>query len=217
MDPVRCGQLGFCADDRNPGAHLLQCAGRGRRCEQGELSGLLGLCMLGGHGDHRRAGANPGHPGRYQRLQKAHLHALPVRGCAGLLCHGRGPHLAAVPGHLHRGQDRLFGQSGVLRLHAGRRDHPRADGHGVLPRLCLGLHRQLCALCGVSGAGAGQRGHRHEPDDRPDHCTVHHGGVVAGHHPAAAPALPAGQLCGGGAARHPAEFCAHRPHPEAPL
>ncbi len=34
------------------------------------------------------------------------------------------PALAAVPGHLHRGQDRLFGQSGVLRLHAGRCDHP---------------------------------------------------------------------------------------------
>ncbi len=36
--------------------------------ESGELSGLLGLCKLGGHGDHGRAGADFGHAGRYQRL-----------------------------------------------------------------------------------------------------------------------------------------------------
>ena len=35
-------QLGLCADDRNPGAHLLQCAGGGRRREQGGLSAYWG-------------------------------------------------------------------------------------------------------------------------------------------------------------------------------
>ena len=54
-------------------------------------------------------------------------------------------------------QDRLLRQSGVLRLHAGRCDHPGADGHGVLPRVCVGLYRQLRAFCGLSGAGAGQQ------------------------------------------------------------
>ena len=37
----------------------------------------------------------------------------------------------------------------------------------------------------------------------------------AGGHPAAAEKIPPDQLCGGGAARHPPELCAHRADPEA--
>ena len=52
----------------------------------------------------------------------------------------------------------FFGQSGVLRFHAGRCDHPGTHGCCVFAGLCMGLHWQLRALCGVSGAGAGQAG-----------------------------------------------------------
>ena len=41
--------------------------------------------------------------------------------------------MAAVSGHLRHCEGGLFGQPGVLRLDAQRRDHPRADGRGVQP------------------------------------------------------------------------------------
>ena len=55
-------------------------------------------------------------------------------------------HMAGLSGHFYHCQDRLLRQSGVLRLHAGRCDHPGADGHGVLPRVRVGLYRQLRAF-----------------------------------------------------------------------
>lgn len=51
-----------------------------------------------------------------------------------------------------------------------------------------GLHWQLCALCGLSGAGAGGREHRHLPDDGAESCSLDHRRLVAGDHPA--PAAP---------------------------
>ena len=189
LDPVRRGQLGLCADGGHPYPHFLQCAGGSRGPELGGVSGLLGLCQLGCDRYHGCFEPHFGDSGRHEGLQEAYLHTLRFRGHRGLLRHGRGVGVAAVSGHLRHCESGLFGQPGVLRLDAQRRDHSRADGRSVQPGLCVGIHRQLRTLRGLPRSCAGGGEHWHQPDDGAEPGTPADGGVVAAHDPAAAEKL----------------------------
>ena len=146
MDPVRCGQLGLCADDRNAGAHLLQCTGGGRR----GLSSVNYLAYWGYASSVVTVvtavlGPILGTLADTRGFKKPIFMLCLFVGVARLLCYGPCHYMAAVPDHLHPCKDRLFGQSGVLRFHAGRCDHAGADGRRVFAAATRGA--TLAAAC----------------------------------------------------------------------
>ena len=116
--------------------------------------------------------------------------------------------LAVVFGGVCAGQDRVLRKPGILRRHAHRRDRAGTDGHGVLPGLCVGIHRKLHSLCGKPCGGAGRRKAGDEPSGFHDYGVFNHCGMVAVVRRSTADFLSAEILCGNHRARYPQQLCA---------
>ena len=212
MDSIRCGEFGLYAPDLHHHSDLLQRPGRARRHQRGGLPRLLGLRRLPGHGHRRRHRPGAGHHRRHAELQEAHLHREHDAGCPGLCGALPADDLDRVPGGVRPRPRGLQREPHLLRFHAGGRHRQQPHGRRLLPRICLGLYRQLRAVRALAGDRAVCRCPRADPARGHDHRLLPQRRLVGADVPALPAQLPADALCRAPGAPRPRELPPPGPH-----